>query len=138
MAEFADRMKSFTDHLHESIEKRGEALAGIHAATGELLGAARSFLGDVAEEHRERAEELRATLASHRAACCQTVAEMRHGHQQALHSMRDQLQETLSETRRMRHDTNSRMFQSFRHARHLVAADLRAAADTWRAFAATR
>ena len=97
----------------------------VHAATGELLDGARTFLGQVAEEHRERAEELRATLASHRDGCRQKVAEMRHGHQEALQTMRDELHQTLSEARRMRQDATSRMFQTFRHARHELAADLR-------------
>ena len=138
MADFADRMKAFTEHLHESIQAREEALAGVHKATSEVLGAARSFLGDVADEHRERAEELRATLKSHRDACHQRVAEMRQGHQEALHEMRDDLNEMLSETRRSRQDHNSRMFETFRQARHDLAADLRSAAGAWRAFAATR
>ena len=138
MADFADRMKAFTDHLHDSIQAREEALAGVHAATAEVLGAARTFLGDVADEHRGRAEELRATLKSHRDASHQRVAEMRHGHQEALHEMRDEMQKTLSETRRLRHDANRRMFETFRQARHELAADLRSAAGAWRAFAATR
>ena len=138
MAEFADRMQSFTDHLRESIQARGEALSGVHAATEELLDGARTFLGHVAEEHRERAEELRATLESHRAGCRQQVAEMRHSHQEALHAMRDDLNRTLSESRRMRQDETSRMFQTFQQARHDLASDLRSAASVWRAFAATR
>jgi hypothetical protein len=138
MAEFADRMKSFTDHLQVSIQARGDALAGIHAATGEVLDAARSFLDHVAEEHQTRAEELKATLESHRAGCRKAVAEMRHGHREAQQSMRDDLNHALSEARRARQDANSRMFKSFRHARHELAVDLRAAANTWRAFAASR
>jgi uncharacterized coiled-coil DUF342 family protein len=138
MAEFADRMKSFTDHLRESIHARGEALSGIHRATGELLDDARTFLGDVAEEHRERAAELRTTLETHRAGCRERVAEMRQGHKEALHAMRDELNQMLSEARRMRQDTSSRMFETFRQARHELATDLRSASETWRAFAASR
>lgn len=138
MAEFADRMKSFTDHLRDSIRAREEALSGVHEATTELLDGARSFLGLVAEEHQERAEELRATMASHRAERQQQVAEMRRGHQDALHTMRDELHQSLSEARRLRQDTVEQMSETFRKARRELASDLRSAAGAWQAFAATR
>jgi chromosome segregation ATPase len=138
MAEFADRMKSFTDHLRDSIHERCESLKGIHEATGELLDDARDFLGHVAEEHRERAAELRTTLEEHRAGCRERVAEMRQGHQEALQAMRDELNHTLSEARQMRQDTTGRMFETFRQARHELASDLSSAAATWREFAASQ
>jgi hypothetical protein len=102
-------MKSFTDDLQAAIQARGDALSGIDAATGEVLDAARSSLGHVAVEHQARAEELKATLESHWARCRKAVAEMRHGHQEALRSMRDHLNHTLSEARRVRQAASSRM-----------------------------
>ncbi len=138
MSEFADRMKAFTDHLRDSIEARGEALAAVHDATTGLLDDARSFLGRVADEHRERSEELRATMESHREDRCRRVAEMRHDHQEALQAMRGELHQTLSEARRTRQDACEQMSETFRKARHDLAADLRSAAGAWRAFAASR
>jgi DNA-binding ferritin-like protein len=138
MAEFADRMKSFTDQLRGSIQMRGEALAEVHAATEGLLDGARTFLGHVADEHRKRADELHATLTSHRTECCQKVAEMRHSHQDSLRKMRGDLHQMLSETRKAREDAVHQMSQTFRDARLDLAKDLRGASDAWREFAASR
>ena len=136
MADFADRMKSFTEHLRGSIQTRGEALSQIHVSTGHLLGDARTFLGNVADDQKERAEELRATLASQRKECCQNVAEMRQGHQDSLRKMRDDLNQLLSETRKAREDTVEEMTEEFQEARHALATDLLQAASAWHEFAA--
>jgi len=138
MAEFADRMKSFTGHLRDSIHMRGEALSQVQAATGELLDGARTFLENVAGQHRARAEELHATLTTHRKECQQTVAEMRHSHQDSLRKMRDDLNHTLSETRKTRQDTVNQLRESFQHARNELASDLREASSAWRQFTAGR
>ena len=138
MAEFADRMKSFTDHLRGSIQMRHDALSHVHEATEELLDGARAFLGQVADEHQARADELHATLASHRTECCRKVAELRHSHQDSLEKMRDDLHHTLSEARRARQDAMNTMFHTFQHARHELSKDLQAASHAWREFAASR
>jgi len=135
MAGFADRMKSFTDHLRASIESREDALSEVHAATEQLLDNARTFLGNVAEEHQTRAEELRATLASHRTECRQKVADMRQTHQDSLRKMRDDLHHTLSETRKARQDAVQGMTETFQQARFDLADDLRQASNAWRSFA---
>ncbi len=138
MAEFADRMKSFTDHLRGSIQMREDALSQVHDATEELLDGARTFLGQVADEHHARAEELHATLASHRTECCRKVAEMRHSHQDSLKKMRADLHHTLSEARQARQDETNAMFHTFQHARQELSQDLQAASHAWREFAASR
>jgi len=138
MAEFADRMKSFTDQLRDSIQVRGEALSQVHTVTGELLEGARTFLGNVADEHRARAEELHATLATHRKDCQQKVAEMRESHQESLQKMRGDLHHLLSETRKTREDAVHQMSQTFQLARQELAQDLREASNAWHEFAADR
>jgi DNA anti-recombination protein RmuC len=135
MAEFADRMKSFTDHLRGSKQMRGEALSQVLAATEHLLDDARTFLGHVADEHQARAEELHANLTSHRTECRRKVAEMRQSHQDSLRKMRDDLHHTLSETRKARQDAVHEMTETFQHARFELASDLREASNAWREFA---
>jgi hypothetical protein len=132
MAEFADRMKTFTDHLKSSIEMRGEALARVHAATDELLGDARTFLGNVTEAHGTMARELRETMEANRKDRCETVAEMRNNHQESLRSMRDDLNHMLSETRKMRCEDVNQLCTEFRDTRHALAKDLSQAASAWR------
>ena len=138
MAEFADRMKSFTDHLRGSIQMREDALSQVHQATEELLDSARTFLGQVADEHHARAEELHATLASHRTECRRSVADMRHSHQHSLRKMQDDLHQMLSEARWVRKDVTNAMFHTFQHPRHELSKDLQAASHAWREFAASR
>ncbi len=135
MAEFADRMKSFTDHLRGSTRARGEALSQVHQATEHLRDEARTFLGHVADEHRARADDLHATLASHRETCRRNVSEMRHSHQDSLRKMREDLQHMLSQSRKARQDAVQQMTESFQHARHELADDLREASHAWHAFA---
>jgi hypothetical protein len=138
MADFVDRMKSFTDHLKSSIEMRGEALSRVHAATDQLLGDARTFLGNVTAEHKTMAEELHATMDSNREDRTQKVAEMRNTHQESLRTMRDDLNHMLSETRKMRSEGVSQLCTEFRDTRHALAKDLSQAASAWREFAASR
>jgi uncharacterized coiled-coil DUF342 family protein len=136
MAEFADRMKSFTDHLRGSIRAREESLAQVHAATEQLRDDARTFLGHLADEHRARAEDLHATLASHREERNQKVSEMRHGHQDSLRKMREDLTHMLSQSRKVRQDAVHAMTESFQQTRHDLADDLREASNAWSSFAA--
>jgi len=136
MAEFADRMKSFTDHLRDSIQMRGEAISQVQATTKHLLDDARTFLGEITDDHRARAVDLRATLASHRTECRQNVAEMRHTHQDSLKKMRGDLHELLSETRKTRQDAVHQMSQEFQETRQDLASDLREASNAWREFTA--
>jgi len=135
MAEFADRMKSFTDHLRSSIQSREEALSQVHEETEQLRDDARTFMGAVADEHRARAEELHAALASHREERGRKVAEMRQTHQDSLRKMRSDLQHTLSESRKARQDVVHEMTVTFQQARHDLADDLREASNAWRQFA---
>jgi ElaB/YqjD/DUF883 family membrane-anchored ribosome-binding protein len=135
MAEFADRMKSFTDHLRGSVRARGEALSRVHAATEHLRDGARTFLGQVADEHREWADGLHATLASHRKEGSRRVSEMRHGHQDSLRKMRHDLHHMLSQSRKARQDAVHEMTETFQHDRHELAQDLREASHAWHAFA---
>jgi len=87
MAEFHDRMKAFTDRLKSSIEDRGDSLASVHQATVDLLGGARMFLNDVADEHKARAEELNQFLSTTRANRDETVTAMRNSHREFLDSV---------------------------------------------------
>jgi len=136
MADFSDRMKSFTENLRGSIQTRGEALVQVHAITGQLLGDARSFLKTVADEQHEKADELHETLASQRKECSENVAEMRQGHQDSLRTMRDDLNQMLSETRKARQDSVEEMTETFQQARQELADDLQQASNAWREFAA--
>jgi len=138
MAEFADRMKSFTDHLRSSIESRNAALAHVHAEAEHLFERTQAFMGNVAEQHRARAEELQATMAAHRKECRQRAAELRDNHQKSLEKMRCDLKHMLSQTRATRQDTVKEMSNSFQHARNQLALDLREASNAWRQFAASR
>jgi gas vesicle protein len=138
MADFADRMKSFTDHLESSIEMRGEALSRVHAATEQLLGDARTFLGNVTEEHKTMARELRETMDAHRKDRTETVAEMRKNHQESLNAMRDDLNHILSETHKTRCEDVNQLCTEFRETRNALAKDLSQAASAWREFAARR
>jgi chromosome segregation ATPase len=136
MAEFADRMKSFTDHLRTSIEMRNEALAQVHSSTEDLRTRARAFMDQTADEHRNRAEELHATLAAHREDCRQRAAELRENHQESLRRTRTDMQRMLSESRKARQDSVNELRHSYEHARNELAMDLREASFAWRAFAA--
>jgi len=138
MAEFADRMKSFTDHLKTSIEMRGEALARVHSATEELLGDARTFLGNVANEHQTMAHELRETMDANRKDGSRKLAELRNAHQESLCSMREDLNHMLSETRKTRHENVNQLNNQFRETRQAIAKDLSEASSAWREFAASR
>jgi uncharacterized coiled-coil DUF342 family protein len=138
MAEFADRMQTFTDHLKTSIDMRGEALSRVHAATEELLGDARTFLGDVTEGHKTMARELRETMDAHRKDCCEKVAEMRNNHQESLRTMRGDLNHMLSETRKTRSENVNQLCTEFRESRDALAKDLSQAASAWRKFASSR
>jgi sulfite reductase alpha subunit-like flavoprotein len=136
MAEFADRMKSFTDHLRNSIQMRNEALAQVHSSTEDLRNRAREFMDQTADEHRNRAEELHATLTAHREECRERAAELRENHQESLRKTRTDLQRMLSESRKTRQDTVNQLCHTFEHARNELALDLREASFAWRAFAA--
>jgi septal ring factor EnvC (AmiA/AmiB activator) len=136
MAEFADRMKSFTDHLRTSIQMRNEALAQVHSSTEDLRSRARAFMDQTADEHRNRAEELHATLATHREECRQKAAELREKHQESLRNTRTELQRMLSQSRKTRQDTVNELRDTFAHARNELALDLHEASFAWRAFAA--
>jgi dsDNA-specific endonuclease/ATPase MutS2 len=138
MAEFADRMKSFTDHLRTSIEMRNEALAQVHSSTEDLRHGARAFMDQTADEHRDRAEELHATLAAHREGCRQRAADLREHHQESLRKTRNEMHRMLSESRKARQDTVNELRHTFEHARNELAMDLREASFAWRAFAARR
>jgi predicted nucleic acid-binding Zn-ribbon protein len=138
MAEFADRMKSFTDHLRGSIEMRNEAIAQVHASAEDLRGRARAFMDQTAHEHRNRADELRATLTAHREECRQRAAELRENHKESLRKTRTDLHRMLSETRKLRQDTVHELCHTFEHARNELAKDLREASFAWHAFAARR
>jgi hypothetical protein len=138
MAHFADSMKTFTDHLKTSIDNRGEDLSRIHAATEELLGDARTFLGTVTEEHKTMARDLRESMDAHRKDCCEKVAEMRNNHQESLRTMRGDLNHMLSETRKARCEDVNQLCTEFRETRKSVAKDLSEAASAWREFAASR
>jgi len=138
MAEFADRMKSFTDHLRTSISMRTEALAQVRSETEDLRDRTRSFMDHVADEHRTRAEGLRETLATHREECRQSVAELRDNNQEALRKIRSDLQHVLSETRKARQETANQLRLSFQHARNELALDLGEASLAWREFTAGR
>jgi uncharacterized coiled-coil DUF342 family protein len=135
MAEFAERMKSFTDNLRGSIRTREDALSQVHAATEHLRDEARTFLAHLADEHHARAEELHATLASHREACSRKVSEMRHSHQDSLRTMRNELHHMLSQSRKARQDAVHELTEKFQHARHELADDLREASIAWHQFA---
>ncbi|MGP0066635.1 MAG: hypothetical protein ACLQGP_23975 [Isosphaeraceae bacterium] len=136
MAEFADRMKSFTDHLRSSITMRNEALAQVRSETEDLRDRAQSFMEQVANEHRNRAEELHTTLATHREECRQKAAELRNNQQESLRKTRADLQHMLSETRKSRQDTAEELRQTFQQARSELASDLSQAAAAWHAFTA--
>jgi dsDNA-specific endonuclease/ATPase MutS2 len=136
MAEFADRMKSFTDHLRTSIHMRNEAIAQVHSSTEDLRSRARAFMDQTADEHRNRAEELHATLAGHREECRQKAADLRENHQESLRKTRTELHRMLSESRKARLDTVNELRHTFEHARNELAMDLREASFAWRAFAA--
>jgi len=136
MAEFADRMKSFTDHLRTSIKMRNEALDQVRSDTEDLRDRAQSFMEHVANEHRNRVEELHATLATHREECRQKAAELKNNQQESLRKTRADLQHMLSETRKARQDTANELRQTFQHARNELASDLSEAASAWRAFTA--
>jgi len=138
MAEFADRMKSFTDHLRTSISMRKEALAQVRSETVDLRDRTRSFMDHVADEHRTRAEELHATLATHREECRQNVVELRENNQESLRKIRSDLQSVLSETRKARQETANELRLSFQHARNELALDLGEASLAWREFTAAR
>jgi hypothetical protein len=138
MAEFADRMKSFTNHLRTSISMRTDALAQVRSETEDLRDRARSFMNHVADEHRTRAEELRATLVTHREECRQNVAELRENNQEALRKIRSDLQHVFSETRQARQETANQLRLSFQHARNELALDLGEASLAWREFTAGR
>jgi sulfite reductase alpha subunit-like flavoprotein len=136
MAEFADRMKSFTDHLRTSIKMRNESLAQVQSSTEDLRNRARAFMEQTSDEHRERAEELHATLAAHREECRERAAELREKHQESLRKTRTDLQRMLSAARKARQDTANELRHSFQHARNELALDLHEAAAAWQAFAA--
>jgi len=138
MAEFADRMTSFTKHLRSSIQMRNEARKQVHDATVELSNRTQAFMAHVADEHRTRAEELRESLAAHREECRQKAEELRTKNQESLEKMRGDLNDMLTETRKTRQDTVNELFHSFQHARNELALDLREASFAWQAFAAGR
>jgi len=138
MAQFADRMKTFTEHLRASIQTRNDARKQIHAASVDLFNRTQTFMNQVADEHRTRAQELRETLAEQREECRQKAEELRENHQESLQEMRDNLNEMLSETRQTRQDTVNELFHTFQHARNELALDLHEAADAWQAFVAGR
>lgn len=138
MAEFADRMKSFTDHLRTSISMRKEAIAQVRSETVGLRDRARSFMDHVADEQRTRAEELRTSLMTHREECRQNVAELRENNQEALRKIRSDLQFALSQTRKARQETANELRLAFQHARNELALDLGEASIAWREFTAAR
>jgi len=138
MAEFADRMKSFTDHLRTSISMRKEAIAQVRSETVDLRDRARSFMDHVADEQRTRAEELRTSLMTHREECRQNVAELRENNQEALRKIRSDLQLALSQTRKARQETANELRLAFQHARNELALDLGEASIAWREFTAAR
>ncbi|MFI5456039.1 MAG: hypothetical protein ACHRXM_11375 [Isosphaerales bacterium] len=138
MAQFADRMKTFTEHLRASIQTRNEARKQIHAASVDLFNRTQAFMSNVADEHRTRAQELRETMAEQREECRQKAADLRENHQESLQQMRGDLNEMLSETRRTRQDTVNELFHTFQHARNELALDLHEASNAWQAFAAGR
>ncbi len=112
MANFHDRMKSFTDRLQTSIEDRETALAHVHQATVDLLGGARMFMNNVAQDHQTMAEELNQFLSDTRSDREETVAQMRENHREFLdevsaqHEQRaEDVDEFLSNSRSNRMET---------------------------------
>lgn len=87
MAQFQDRMTAFTDKLQASIEDRNESIANIHQATADLIGGARTFLNDVAHDHKVMAEELNAFFATTSANRDEMVTAMRESHREFLNNV---------------------------------------------------
>ena len=135
MNPFADRMRSLTEHLTVSIRDRGESLTRVHEATDGILGAARSFMHDVAEQHQEMAEDLRETMTANRAERCQNVAELRHRHRESLNKAAAEVRRILGDARKARLESVSQMKQGFHKDQNALARDLQAAAGLWQAFA---
>lgn len=138
MPTFTDSMKSFTEHLTDSVRERDEALGRIHEATSGLVKEAREFMNGVARDHGAMAHELHATLATARKDRCERSAALRGHIRESLGQMRDDLRETLTETRRTRQEAVQQMHKSFATARNDLAADLRSASSAWSSFAASR
>jgi hypothetical protein len=138
MPVFADRMKELTDHLRVSIEDRTDALGQVHQATHHLLGAARTFMTNVADEHHERAEELHETLEEFRGELADRVDEMREHHRDRLEHMSAETRKKLDETNVARHEAVKSMRSTFHKAQQEVAADLRDAGQAWREFTVNR
>jgi seryl-tRNA synthetase len=138
MAEFADRMASLTRHLRSSIQMRNEARKQIRDASAELSSRNQAFMAHVAEEHQNRAEELRESLAAHSEERREKAEALRNHNQESLAKMRDDLNNMLSETHKARKDTVDQLFETFQHARNELALDLREASFAWQAFAAGR
>ncbi len=133
---FAEQMKDLTDHLRDSIEGREDALDQVHQATHNLLGAARTFMDDVALEHHQRAEDLHDMLETFRDDLKDKVAEMQSNHRTRRETSREEMRRKLDEDRAARHKTVEEMRHAFAEARNAVAGDLRAAGQVWREFSA--
>jgi len=138
MPVFADRMKELADHLRVSIEDRTDALGQVHHATHHLLGAARTFMTNVADEHHERAEELHETLEEFRGDLADRVDDMRQQHRDRLEHMRAETRRSLDENKAARHEAVRNMRSTFLKAQQEVAADLRDAGQAWREFTVNR
>jgi len=131
-------MKDFTDHLQSSIENRADALEQVHQSTTHLLGAARSFMAGVTQEHHEMAGELNAMLTQFHDDLSDRVEGMRKEHRASLNQTSAELRSRLDENQATRHQAVKTMRHSFRQARREVADDLRGAREAWGKFAATR
>lgn len=138
MPVFAERMKDFTDHLRLSIENREVALGEVHHATQNLLGAARTFMTHVTDEHQHRAEDLHEMLDEFHDDLQERVSEMRSGHRDHLEASRAEMRRKLDENCAARLHAVSNMRHAFSEARHAVADDLRAAGNAWREFTQDR
>ena len=104
MADFTESMKAFTDRLQASIDDRTESLANTHQATTDLLGAARSFMENVAFEHEARAESVNNFMAKSHADRCESVQAMRDMHRDELAAMSDEMRRMLDENMKTRTD----------------------------------
>jgi len=138
MPVFTQHMKDFTDHLQSSIEDRAEALGQVHQSTTDLLGAARSFVAGVTQEHHEMAGELNAMLSQFHDDLSDKVEGMRKDHRDSLNQASAELHARLDENQATRNEAVKNMRQSFHQTRREVGDDLRGARDAWRKFAATR
>jgi hypothetical protein len=129
---FADNMRAFAREVRDCSRARTAFVAKVHEGAQQFLAETRGWMHRLGQDHRDRAEHLRASLAADRRKRQSAVEDLRHEIGLRLEQLREQTQARMEQASHDRQAKVAALRKTWDEARTCLAADLRSAGRAWR------